>query len=337
MSKVILIVTDNEPNQINGVVTTFKNIKKLATANGYTIKSITPLDFPNINCPFYKEVKLSFSFNIGKLIREYNPDHIHIATEGSIGLAAKLYCDKHKLNYNTSYHTKFPEFLHKLCKVPVSWTYAYLRWFHKHSGVVLTTTKTMVDELYDHGFGGKIIPWTRGVDREQFNPNFREQHKFEKIYGLGPILLHTGRISKEKGIDDFCKLDINGTKIVVGDGPYLEELMEKYPEVKFVGSKVGRALAWYYANADVFVFTSKVDTFGVVNIESISVGTPVAAYKVPGPIDIIEEGVNGYIGDNLKENVLCCLLLDRDIVIESGKKWTWEECWEIFKNNLIEV
>ena len=331
MKKTILIVTDNSHNQINGVVTTYKNIEKHALTNGYIVKYIFPDMFFNFPAFGYPEVKISIPWQIDKKIKAINPDYIHIATEGPLGLAVLFWCKKHNINFSSAYHTKFPEFLKELYNIPESITYSYVRWFHKHSGKVLTTTQTMVDDLKSHGFDGDIIPWTRGVDRTIFK---RSDRTFRK-----PItLLSVGRISKEKGLDDFCELQLKNysvDKIVVGDGPYLEELKKKYPKVKFVGKKTGSELASYFNEADVFVFTSKTDTFGIVIIESLSVGTPVAAYPVPGPIDILEQGVTGFMNENIEDAVEACLYLDRNKVYENSSKWTWENCWKIFKENLI--
>jgi len=331
--KKILVITDNLPDQINGVVTTFKNIETYADRDGFDIVYLDPRQFSYINCPGYADIKLSFPFKIAEKIESISPDYIHIATEGPIGFFARCYLDSKKVKYNTSYHTKFPEFLKKLYGIPECISYKYFRWFHKHSGKVLTTTKTMVQELEEHGFGSRIIPWTRGVDRNIFDKSLRTEYN-------GKVLLSVGRVSKEKGIEDFCSLDCsNGgiKKIVVGDGPMRKELQAKYPDVEFVGTKRGKELAEYYANADVFVFTSRVDTFGIVIIEALSMGTPVAAYKVPGPIDIIEPGVNGFIGEDLVDSINSCLTLDRDSVEKSSSKWSWQECWNIFKENLISV
>jgi glycosyltransferase involved in cell wall biosynthesis len=331
MHKKILVVTDNLRTQINGVVTTFKNIESLAMADGFDIVYIDPGQFPHCDAPGYPEVKLSWPRGIGKKIQALDPDHIHIATEGPLGLAARLYCDSRGLKYNTSYHTKFPEFLKKMYHVPESLTYAYMRWFHKHSGRVLTTTQTMVDDLRRHGFYCDIRAWTRGVDRDIFTSSLRK----EKLTGR-PILLSVGRVSKEKGLDDFCRLDYPGaTKVVVGDGPYKAELERKYPDVCFVGAKTGVELAEYFASADVFVFTSRTDTFGVVIIESLAVGTPVAAYPVPGPVDILENGITGHMSEDLKASIDVCLGLSRDRIEQTSLKWTWAQCWEIFKKNLI--
>jgi glycosyltransferase involved in cell wall biosynthesis len=332
MRKRILIVTDNTPDQINGVVTTFSNIELLAKHDGHDIAYIDPSDFASIPAPGYPEVRLSWPRKIGRLIESQHPDYIHIATEGPIGLAARLWLDRRGWRYNTSYHTKFPEFIKKIYGVPEWMTYAYVRWFHKHSGRVLTTTETMVNDLRAHGFRGDIRAWTRGVDRRVFGPGLRNRSGGDKI------LLNVGRVSKEKGLDDFCKLAIPGTrKIVVGDGPYRAELEQRYPDVEFVGAKTGRALAEYYANADVFVFPSKADTFGVVIIESLAVGTPVAAYPVAGPRDILEEGITGYMSPCLSDAVEICLDYPRDRVVDASQRWTWEACWQIFRDNLVEV
>ena len=329
--KTILVITDNLRDQINGVVTTFKNIEVLARSDGFNVVYIDPGQFPHCSCPGYPEVKLSWPWAIGKKIQAAKADHIHIATEGPLGFAARIYCDLHRLKYNTSYHTKFPEFLNKMYKIPECITYAYMRWFHKHSGRVLTTTQTMVDELKSHGFDGDIRPWTRGVNRSIFTSKLRGKTASK------PILLSVGRVSKEKGLDDFCKLEYDAVKVVVGDGPYRAELQEKYPDVCFAGAKFGEELALYYANADVFVFTSRTDTFGIVIIEALACGTPVAAYPVPGPIDILENGVTGYMSTNLKNNIDNCLKLDRKLVEQASHKWSWANCWTIFRRNLIKV
>jgi len=331
MRKKILIITDNLPDQINGVVTTFKNIEICAGHDGYDIVYLDPRQFPHISTPGYPEVKLSWPWRIGKKIAAVGADHIHIATEGPIGLAARGWMDLCGRRYNTSYHTKFPEFLKKIYGIPMFMTYWYVRWFHKHSGRVLTTTQTMVNDLQSHGFDGDIIPWTRGVDRDIFRSSLRGT----TVAGR-PILLSVGRISKEKGLDDFCNLDYPGaTKIVVGDGPYLKHLRQNHPDVIFTGAKTGTSLAQYYAQADVFVFTSRHDTFGVVIIEALAVGTPVAAYAVPGPLDIIEPGVTGHLDQDLRRAIDQCLTLDRQQVEQHSQKWSWDHCWNIFKENLV--
>jgi glycosyltransferase involved in cell wall biosynthesis len=325
----ILIITDNMPDQINGVVTTFKNLEKQAHRNGYAVEFIDPTRFRHIRCPGYPEVKLSLPWGIGHMIKNSNTDHIHIATEGPIGLAASNYCWRKGLRYNTSYHTKFPEFLNEIYKIPTEWTYWYMRWFHKHSGIVLTTTQTMVDELKENGFRWEIIPWTRGVDRTNLMPTA------DRVANKIPMVLYAGRVSKEKNLAVLCELGKKYHVVIVGDGPDRLRLQQQYPDVEFTGYMKGSKLANYYTQADVFAFPSRNDTFGIVLIEAISLGTPVAAYPVPGPLDIIESGVNGYMNEDLEMAIESALKLNRDVVADSGKKWTWEACWDIFQKNLV--
>lgn len=331
MPTTILVVTDNLKDQVNGVVTTFNNIESHARNDGYDIVYLDPRQFRYIDCPGYPEVKLSWPSKIDSKIQTINPDYIHIATEGPIGLAVKLYCDRNSVPYNTSYHTKFPEFLKRIYHVPEWLTYGYMRWFHKRSQRVLTTTETMVKELREHKFVNNIFAWTRGVDRTLFSSAFRTSTKTKE-----PMLLSVGRVSKEKGLDDFCQLPY-ANKIVVGDGPYRAELERKYPTVKFVGVKRGQELAEYYSNADVFVFPSQTDTFGIVIIESLACGTPVAAYPVAGPKDILIQGITGSMNVNLVDSVEHCLTLKRSTVAKVGASWNWGKCWAIFKEHLVPV
>ncbi len=330
MQKTILIVTDNLPEQINGVVTTYKNIEVMALLDGYRVVYITPRDFRYFDCPGYNEVKIAYPRQMGKKIEAVGADHIHIATEGPVGLSARKYLSKHNIRYNTAYHTKFPEGLRALFGIPESLTWPLVRWFHKHAGKVLTTTDTMVRELKDHGFDGDVIPWTRGVDRDIFYPCDITAEK-------RPILVCVSRVSKEKSLEDFFNLDYPGHKIMVGDGPMLEEYKAKYPNVEFVGAKRGQELGDYYRMADVFVFPSRWETFGLVMIEAMACGTPVAAYPCQGPLDVVDEGITGCMNEDLKQAVKDALMLDRQRVWEGSNRWTWERAWEIFKANLISV
>ena len=331
MSKTILIITDNLKDQINGVVTTYTNIEACAILDGYHIVYITPRDFRYFDCPGYNEVKIAYPREMGKKIEEINPDHIHIATEGPVGLFARKYLSKHNLRYNTAYHTKFPEGLRALFGIPEALTWPLVRWFHKHSGKVLTTTDSMVQELQAHGFSGEVISWTRGVDREIFKPDYRNREDDQKV------LVCVARISKEKNLEDFFKLNYpKGRKIMVGDGPMRETYEKQYPDVEFVGFKTGKDLAEYYANADVFVFPSRWETFGIVMIEAMACGTPVAAYPVQGPKDVVEHGVSGYMEEDLATAVHRCIGLSRNRVLEGSQKWSWKKAWEIFRDNLVE-
>ena len=328
MTKKILIITDNLPDQINGVVTTYKNIEACAIRDGYTVDYVDPRCFRYVDCPGYNEVKITFPWKIWKKIEAINPDHIHIATEGTLGLWARAYLSKHNIRHNTAYHTKFPEGLKKLFGIPEWITWRFVRWFHKHSGKVLTTTDTMVKDLKAHGFDGEVIPWTRGVDREIFTPNLREEL-------LAKYLLCVSRVSKEKNLEAFFELDYPGyQKIMVGDGPMLETYKKQYPSVHFTGFKTGVDLARYYANAEVFVFPSRWETFGIVMIEAMACGTPVAAFPCDGPLDVIDQAETGFMNENLKHAIDGCLQLDRERVLEGSQRWTWDNAWKIFKHNL---
>jgi glycosyltransferase involved in cell wall biosynthesis len=333
MQKTILIVTDNLPEQINGVVTTYKNIEAMAIRDNYRVVYLDPGRFRHVDCPGYNELKIAFPWKVGKIFEEINPDYIHIATEGPVGLCVRQYLDKHSYRYNTAYHTKFPEGIRKLFGVPEALTWPLVRWFHKHSGKVLTTTDTMVKELKDHGFDGEVIPWTRGVNREVFHP----AHRVETV---SKYLLCVSRVSKEKNLEAFFELDYLGyLKVMVGDGPMLETYKKQYPDVHFTGYKTGEDLARYYANAEVFVFPSQWETFGIVMIESMACGTPVAAYQVTGPQDVIDQGITGFMvteQEGLKAAVDKCLAINRNDVHRVSHRWSWERAWEIFRDNLVD-
>jgi len=332
MTKKILIITDNLPEQINGVVTTYKNIEACAVLDGYSVVYITPGDFRYFDCPKYNEVKIALTRQMGKKIKEIGADHYHIATEGPLGLSARKYFSKHRIGYSTAYHTKFPEGLKKLFGVPEKFTWGFVRWFHKKASVVLTTTDTMVRELKAHGFKGEVVPWTRGVDRAIFNPSQRTDTVVN-----GPILVCVSRVSKEKNLEAFFEMPYAGVKFMVGDGPMLEEYKANYPDVNFVGAKRGEELAKYFAMADVFVFPSRWETFGLVMIEAMACGTPVAAYPCQGPLDVIDEGITGCMREDLAEAVTSALLLDRSAVYKGSQRWTWEKAWAIFRDNLISL
>jgi len=330
--KTVLIITDNLANQINGVVTTYKNIEACAIRDGFRFVYITPNEFRYFDCPIYNEVKIAYPRKMGEKIEKICPDHIHIATEGPVGLWARAYLTKHGYRYNTAYHTKFPEGLKTLAGIPESLTWLYIKWFHRHTGKVLSTTQSMVDQLKEKKLIADIVPWTRGVDRAIFNSSYR--NKKDKVIDL----LCVSRVSKEKNLEDFFELKYsNARKTMVGDGPMLEIYKKNYPDVNFVGFKVGKDLAEYFANADVFVFPSKWETFGIVMIEAMACGTPVAAYPTQGPIDVIDEEFTGYMSIDLTFAIDKCLMLNRKIVEEKSFRWSWDEAWSIFKNNLVSI
>lgn len=327
----ICIITDTWDN-INGVCTTLRNTVTELKSMGHDVYIIEPSQFKTISCPGYREIKLSIDvWNVNKKIIQYRPDAIHIATEGPLGLAGRLYCTLKKkyIPHNTSYHTNFPKYLNEYIRLPISVGYTIMRWFHKTSIKVLVTNESTKQLLSSYRFTNLEV-WGRGVDTTIFNPHAM----IGKMHIPRPILLCVSRVSIEKGLDDFCQLQTSGTKILVGDGPYLERLKSKYLDVKYVGYKYGALLAHFYANADVFVFPSKSDTFGIVMLEANACGTPVAAYPVTGPTDIIEQRVNGYIDNNLSKSVIEALKCDRVVVENYAQKYTWKSCTEIFVNSL---
>ena len=333
----ICIVTDAWSPQINGVVTTLVNLKEQLERDGHEVFVIEPSMFKSFSLPGYKEIQICYEFRqIRKLLKFYNPKHIHIATEGPLGLAARMYCIRNKLRFTTSFHTKFAEFIKARIPVfPLGLGYAYLKWFHSASSRVLVTTNCMREELEARGFKNMIV-WTRGVDRSIFKPRYAKSKKSLTI-------LYVGRVSHEKNIKDFCRINPynfgrnNVHVIVVGDGPARKELEGHWPHVEFVGTRTGEDLGQLYRDADIFVFPSTNDTFGVVLIESIASGTPIATYPVTGPKSIVIEGVNGSMDENLTVAVANCLDIDRKAVYDTSKQYTWERCKEIFLENLIPI
>lgn len=320
----ILIITDNIKGQVNGVATTYKNIERVARDRGHDIVYIDAGNFSHIDCPLYPEVKLSFPWKIGKKIEAMGADRIHIATEGPIGLMAKLFCDFKKIEYTTAYHTKFPEFIHALTKIPTWLTYPYFKWFHKKSKTVLVPTYSVSNELEKIGFGN-IKVWTRGVSKDII----KKRTKFDNSHILK--VLCVSRVSKEKGLDDLCQLQDKYNITIVGHGPYLNTLARKYKKVNFTGYKFGEALAEEYIKNEVFCFPSKTDTFGVVMIEAMANGLPVAAYPVTGPVDVITSNHNGYMSDDLEYAIEQCRNYDKKkIQKESIENWTWEKATDQF-------
>lgn len=331
----ILLITDSWHPQVNGVVTTLSNLVDQAKKHGDKIYVYHPgrctFRFP---LWFYPEIEIGIPnpFHIRNLLKKQKWDHIHIATpEGTLGMCFIGTCRKLKIRFSTSCHTKFPEFVNARWPfVSVALGWKVMKHLYRGSTVILTTTESMVDELRSHGFTQEIKSWTRGVNRDIFYPS--------STYPKENIILCVSRVSQEKGLDDFCQLNIPNTrKVLVGDGPYLKSLKEKYSDVEFVGKKTGIELGDYYRNASVFVFPSKADTFGVVNIEAIACGTPIAAYPVTGPKDIVIQSVNGYLSDNLEEAVTKAIDLDRELVYNSSKMWTWENCYQQFFNILLKI
>ena len=333
----ILLATDAWEPQVNGVVRTLTRVYAELKAMGHLVEVVSPDQFKTFPLPTYPEIKLAVGAYepMQERFKTFEPEAIHIATEGPIGLAARRICVEWKLPFTTSYHTKFPEYVSARLPVPVAAGYAYMRWFHKPSGRLMVATPTMRDELTRHGFRN-ISPWARGVDTVVFHPRHRECGLYEGL--KRPIWLNVGRVSVEKNIEAFLALDLPGTKVIVGDGPQKEELSVRYPEAVFVGAKSGVPLSQHFACADVFVFPSLTDTFGLVILEAMASGVPVAAFPAPGPIDIIPGSGAGALGTSLSEGLreacLACLDLDRGRVRAYAETFSWRVCAEEFVRNL---
>jgi glycosyltransferase involved in cell wall biosynthesis len=326
----IVIATDAWSPQINGVVTTLGKMGEELTALGNEVKYITPEGFKTFPCPSYPSIRLAILPNskVASILDEYKPDAIHIATEGPLGHAARKYCLKNKLKFTTSYHTQFPEYVRLRAPIPTSWTYTFLRQFHKKAERTMVPTPTQKQRLVDARFSDVVI-WSRGVDTSLFFPRSKEF-----IEDPRPISMYMGRVAVEKNIEAFLDLDLPGTKYVVGDGPDLEELKKKYPEVKFTGFKTGEELATYLAAADVFVFPSLTDTYGLVMLEAMACGLPVAAFPVTGPIDVIVQGKTGVYDEDLKKATLQALELKPEDCIEFAKQNSWRNSAEMFLHHL---
>jgi glycosyltransferase involved in cell wall biosynthesis len=330
----ILLATDAWEPQVNGVVRTLTRVVAELRAMDEEVEVISPDQFPNFPMPTYPEIKLAVGAyeKVQERLKAFEPEAIHIATEGPIGLAARRICLEWKLPFTTSYHTRFPEYVSARLPVPLAAGYAYMRWFHRPSGRLMVATPTMRDELAAHGFHN-ISLWAKGLDTDLFRP--RGHNEPDIFEGLPrPIWLNVGRVAVEKNIEAFVGLDLPGTKVVVGDGPQRDELQAKFPAVKFVGAKFGEDLAAHYACADVFVFPSLTDTFGLVILEAWGAGTPVAAFPAPGPIDIIPGTGAGVLAagrtEGLREACLEALKLDRGAVRRVAETYSWRACAEEF-------
>ena len=328
----ILIVTDAWYPQVNGVVRTLDETSKQLKKLGHEVKLITPEGFLTIPCPTYPEIKLSLfpGAKVSSMIRDFNPDCLHISTEGPLGLAARGYASRNGLAYTSAYHTRFPEYVYARTKLPLKITYSFLRWFHNRSELVMVPTEEVKKDLIKHKIGKPKI-WSRGVDLDIFKP------KKGRRKNKNPILLNVGRVAVEKNLEEFLKIDLPYEKWVVGDGPAFKELKKKYPKVIFHGAKSKEELEYYYNKADVFVFPSKTDTFGLVLLEAMACGLPVAAFPVSGPLDVIGNSNAGILNSNLKEACKKALLIPRKVPREYAKKFSWESTSKTFESYLVSI
>tara|TARA_B100000614_G_scaffold262909_1_gene300503 strand:+ start:78286 stop:79287 length:1002 start_codon:yes stop_codon:yes gene_type:complete len=333
MSK-ILLATDAWFPQVNGVVRALDKMREIAEQRGHEFVVVHPENFRSFACPSYPEIRLALATKVTmrSIFRAEKPDYIHIPTEGPIGLIARNTCMQMGIPFTTSYHTKFPDYVNELTRIPKSWAWKYLRWFHKPSRCLMTLSPTMVRELQENGFRCPLKEWGRGVDTDIFRPRLKERP--EEI-----LIGYVGRVSKEKNLDKFCQLDLPYRKVIVGDGPYREALESRYPDIEFTGYRKGEALAREYERLSVKVFPSLTDTFGMVNIEALACGTPVAAYPVTGPKDIITDPRLGCLHDDLSVAVETALRTgQRDycsqFVVEN---YSWEHSADQFLSGLNRI
>ena len=326
----VLVATDAWRPQVNGVVRTYERLAQEAAKFGIDFSFLAPTAFQTLPCPTYPEIPLALATRraIARHIEAVAPDFIHIATEGPIGLMARAYCRKRGRPFTTSYHTRFPEYVAARLPVPKSWCYGVQRWFHNGAAATFVATRSVAGELEARGFR-KLMPWSRGVDTELYRP--REVRHF----GPEPVFLYVGRIAVEKNIEAFLTLDLPGRKVLVGSGPQLPELSRRFPNALFTGHKEGEDLALAYASADVFVFPSLTDTFGLVLLEALASGVPVAAYPVSGPVDVVTDFRAGALDTDLGTAAIRALSLDSDAARAHALTYGCEESARQFVENML--
>ena len=316
----ILVATDAWHPQVNGVVRTLGSLAAAANKLGVTIDFLTPEGFPSFQLPTYPGLRLALPSRrgIAKRIEANKPDAIHIATEGPIGFAVRAYCRRRGRRFTTSYTTRFPEYISARLPIPKNWVYAVLRWFHSAATVTMVATPSLTKELADRGFAN-LGTWTRGVDIGLFSPDRAIKLDFPR-----PIFLTVGRIAVEKNLEAFLSLDLPGTKVVIGSGPEETKLRQNFPAAKFLGPLENGILAAHLAAADVFVFPSRTDTFGIVQLEALASGVPIAAFPVTGPKDVVAGHPVGVLDEDLRSACLSALLLPREACREFALRYSWE-------------
>jgi glycosyltransferase involved in cell wall biosynthesis len=331
----IAIVTDAWEPQVNGVVRTLQSVRRVLEGQGHKVKVISPDLFYSVPCPTYPEIRLAMvrSRTIGDLLDEFSPHAVHLATEGPVCVAARRWCLRHDFPFTTAYHTQFPDYVEARSGVPAEWVWRYIRWFHAPAQSILASTASIRQALVDHGLT-QVRHWGRGVDLANFHPGVVPHPAMAEL--PGPVQLYVGRVAVEKNLEAFLASSHPGTKVVVGDGPARATLEAKYPDAKFMGSMFGAELAQAYRAADVFVFPSKTDTFGLVMIEALACGTPVAAYPVTGPVDILTPET-GAMAEDLDAAIAQALTRDRDACAAYGRSFTWEASAAQFLAALVPI
>ncbi len=332
MMKRILIVTDAWLPQVNGVVKTLQNTAAELQGQGFAVGFVTPQAFRTLPCPTYPDIRLSLCTKamVARQIDEFAPDALHISTEGPLGWAARAIALDRGWQFTTAYHTRFPEYVASRSPVPVAWAYRLLRRFHAPSAAVMAPTGSIIRDLEARRFAN-VVHWSRGVDHSVFRPD----PPAERRHAGPPVFLYAGRVSVEKNIEAFLQLDLPGEKWVAGDGPALATLRKRYPDARFLGMKTHAELADIYRQARVFVFPSRTDTFGLVLVEAMACGLPVAAYPVPGPVDVVGNGVAGALDDDLGAACRRALILRPEDAIEQAARFTWETATGQFSKALV--
>ena len=312
----ILIVSDAWAPQVNGVVTSLQALVSELRAMGHLVKLLSPQDFRCLPCPSYAEIPLAWDlWRVGPAIRDFRPDCVHLATEGPLGWAARRWLKRRGLAFSSAIHTRFPEYVHtRWPRIPLRWGYAYLRRFHRPSQAVLVSTERLREEFAGHGLRHLRL-WHKGVDTALFRARPRETGE--------PVFLYVGRLAAEKNLRAFLELELPGRKCLVGDGPQRAELQRDYPQAQFLGYLSGEALAAQFAAASVLVFPSRTDTLGLVMLEALACGTPVAAFPVAGPLDVLQAGVTGMMDEDLARACRAALQLDRAICAEQAARQSW--------------
>lgn len=331
----ILIVTDAWHPQINGVVRSLERTAEELEAIGVRVEVLSPQEFKTLPCPTYPEIRLSLTHRgiVRRKIEEHGCEHLHIATEGPLGLLAASVAKKTGRPFTTSYHTRFPEYVSARLPVPLAWSYSWLRRFHNAGCGCMVATRSLEQDLRDRGFNN-LMRWSRGVDEQQFKP-YEGSVLPEDL--PRPVFMYVGRVAVEKNIKAFLDLDLPGSMVVVGDGPQLDSLRREYAKVHFTGAKVGEELARHYADADVFVFPSLTDTFGNVMLEALACGVPVAAHPVMGPLDVIGDTGAGVLSEDLREAAIASLDIPRDHCRKIALNYTWAASARQFLDNCIEA
>ena len=330
----ILVISDAWHPQVNGVVRTLGTVMRLLNEAGHNCEVIGPDRFRTVPCPTYPDIRLAVMPRpkLRRLITQFRPDALHIATEGPIGMAARSLAIERGWRFSTAFHTRFPEYVQARIRLPAAISYAWLRRFHNAGEGIMVATASLSEELSRRGYNN-IRPWSRGVDVDLFKPE-----PADPFEGLPrPIFVCIGRVAVEKNIRAFLTLDLPGSKVVVGEGPQRAALQREFPAVRFTGARYGAELSASYAGADVFVFPSVTDTFGLVMLESLACGTPVAAFPVTGPRDLLAEAPVGRVDTDLRRAALGALQVDRALCRPFAEKHSWQSCTQLFLSHLVPV